>query len=76
MLVGYMRVSKADGSQTVELQRDALLAAGIDAANLYDDHASGRNDDRPGLAPASKRSGTGARSWSGSSTGSVATFIT
>ena len=27
MLVGYMRVSKADGSQTVALQRDALLAA-------------------------------------------------
>jgi DNA invertase Pin-like site-specific DNA recombinase len=50
MLVGYTRVSKADGSQTVELQRDALLAAGIDAANLYDDHASGRRDDRPGLA--------------------------
>jgi len=34
VLVGYMRVSKADGSQTVELQRDALLAAGIDAAHL------------------------------------------
>src|ERR1022692_1462191 len=50
MLVGYMRVSKADGSQTVELQRDALLAAGIDAAHLYDDRASGRRDDRPGLA--------------------------
>jgi DNA invertase Pin-like site-specific DNA recombinase len=50
MLVGYMRVSKADGSQTVELQRDALLAAGVDAAHLYDDHASGRSDDRPGLA--------------------------
>ena len=50
MLVGYMRVSKADGSQTVELQRDALLAAGIDAAHLYDDDASGRRDDRPGLA--------------------------
>jgi DNA invertase Pin-like site-specific DNA recombinase len=29
MLVGYMRVSKTDGSQTVELQRDALLAAGV-----------------------------------------------
>jgi len=28
----------------------ALLAAGVDAAHLYDDHASGRNDDRPGLA--------------------------
>ena len=50
MLVGYMRVSKTDGSQTVELQRDALLDAGIDAAHLYDDHASGRRDDRPGLA--------------------------
>ena len=50
MLVGYMRVSKADGSQTVDLQRDALLAAGVDTANLYDDHASGRSDDRPGLA--------------------------
>jgi hypothetical protein len=50
MLIGYMRVSKADGSQTVDLQRDALLAAGIDADHLYDDHASGRRDDRPGLA--------------------------
>jgi DNA invertase Pin-like site-specific DNA recombinase len=50
MLVGYMRVSKADGTQTVDLQRDALLAAGVDPDHLYDDHASGRNDDRPGLA--------------------------
>jgi DNA invertase Pin-like site-specific DNA recombinase len=50
MLVGYMRVSKADGSQTVQLQRDALLAAGVDAAQLYEDHASGRREDRPGLA--------------------------
>jgi hypothetical protein len=30
MLIGYMRVSKADGSQVVDLQRDALLAAGVD----------------------------------------------
>src|SRR3954464_15135866 len=30
MLIGYMRVSKADGSQVVHLQRDALLAAGVD----------------------------------------------
>ena len=50
MLVGYMRVSKADGSQTVALQRDALLAAGVDGAQLYEDHASGRTDGRPGLA--------------------------
>jgi DNA invertase Pin-like site-specific DNA recombinase len=50
MLVGYIRVSKADGSQTVALQHDALLAAGVAAAHLYEDHASGRRDDRPGLA--------------------------
>ncbi len=50
MLVGYIRVSKADKSQTTTLQRDALLAAGVDAAHVYDDHASGRRDYRPGLA--------------------------
>ncbi len=44
-----MRVSKADGSQTVDMQRDALLAAGVDAEQLYEDRASGRTDDRPGL---------------------------
>ena len=49
MLIGYMRVSKADGSQATDLQRDALLAAGVDAAHLYEDHASGKKEDRPGL---------------------------
>src|SRR5215213_7020281 len=49
MLVGYMRVSKADGSQTLDLQRDALDAAGVDPERLYEDLASGRRDDRPGL---------------------------
>lgn len=49
MLVGYMRISKADGSQSVDLQRDALLAAGIDSERMYEDHASGKLDDRPGL---------------------------
>jgi DNA invertase Pin-like site-specific DNA recombinase len=44
-----MRVSKADGSQHTALQRDALLTAGVEAAQIYDDHASGRRDDRPGL---------------------------
>ncbi|HHL7190862.1 TPA: recombinase family protein, partial [Klebsiella pneumoniae] len=29
MLIGYMRVSKADGSQSTNLQRDALIAAGV-----------------------------------------------
>jgi len=50
MLVGYMRVSKADGSQVTDLQRDALLAASVDARHLYEDATSGKRDDRPGLA--------------------------
>jgi len=50
MLVGYARVSKADGSQTTDPQRDALVAAGVDDERLYEDRASGRRDDRPGLA--------------------------
>ena len=50
MLIGYARVSKADGSQSLDLQRDALRAEGIDdPANLYHDFASGVRDDRPGL---------------------------
>ena len=50
MLIGYMRVSKADGSQSTGLQRDALIAAGVDPDHIYEDLASGKNDDRPGLA--------------------------
>ena len=50
MLIGYMRVSKADGSQATDLQRDALVAAGVDPAHLYEDQASGKREDRPGLA--------------------------
>ena len=49
MLVGYARVSKADGSQVTDLQRDALLAGGVDAQHIYEDAASGKRDDRPGL---------------------------
>jgi hypothetical protein len=30
MLIGYIRVSKSDGTQTLAPQRDALLAAGVD----------------------------------------------
>ncbi|RNL57288.1 recombinase family protein [Arthrobacter oryzae] len=50
MLIGYMRVSKADGSQRTDLQRDALLAAGVGPGQLYEDKASGKTDDRPELA--------------------------
>jgi DNA invertase Pin-like site-specific DNA recombinase len=46
VLIGYMRVSKADGSQVFDLQR---LAAGAEPSRLYQDHASGKKDNRPGL---------------------------
>src|SRR5438132_13294406 len=49
MLLGYIRISKSDGSQNLDLQRDALLAAGVAPDRIYDDLASGRHDARPGL---------------------------
>ena len=50
MLIGYMRVSKADGSQVLDLQRDALIAAGVVEDDIYEDMCSGSRDDRMGLA--------------------------
>jgi DNA invertase Pin-like site-specific DNA recombinase len=49
MFVGYMRVSKSDGSQTTDLQKDALLQAGVLEKDLYEDFASGKKEDRPQL---------------------------
>lgn len=49
MLIGYVRVSKSDGTQTLAPQRDVLLAAGVAPDRIYEDLASGRNDARPGL---------------------------
>ena len=49
MLVGYLRVSSADDRQTVDLQRDALLVAGVDERHFHQDKASGGREDRPGL---------------------------
>lgn len=54
MLIGYVRVSKADGSQGTDPQRDALAAAGVDPVHVYEDLASGKRDDRPGLAACRK----------------------
>ena len=48
--IGYMRVSKADGSQVLDLQQDALINAGVGPEQIYQDLASGKRDDRPGLA--------------------------
>ena len=52
MLVGYMRVSSDTDRQTTDLQRDALLDAGVDPRQLFADKASGARDDRPGLQQA------------------------
>ena len=55
MLIGYMRVSNAPkpkngeepkhGAQNFDLQMDALLAAGVECGNIYEDRASGKKDD-------------------------------
>lgn len=49
MLIGYARVSKADGNQVLDLQIDALQGIGITYGQIYVDKASGAKDDRPGL---------------------------
>ena len=49
MLIGYARISKADGSQSLDLQRDALREAGVSDDAIYEDQASGQREDRPGL---------------------------
>ena len=45
-----MRVSTAE--QSLALQRDALLAAGVEPERIYEDTCSGTVADRPGLARA------------------------
>ena len=49
MLIGYARVSKADNSQVLDLQIDALINAGVNEENIYTDKISGSKDERPGL---------------------------
>jgi DNA invertase Pin-like site-specific DNA recombinase len=50
MLIGYARISTGD--QTLDLQKDALAAAGCE--QLYTDVLSGSKSARPGLAEALK----------------------
>ena len=49
MLIAYARISKSDGSQTLDLQTEALLEAGVLPENIYYDKASGKNEERVGL---------------------------
>lgn len=47
MLIGYARVSTED--QNLDLQRDALLKAGVEKDRIYEEHISGAKAKRPEL---------------------------
>ncbi len=49
MLIGYARVSKADGSQSLDLQIDALTQARVKEEHIYQEKLSGKIMDRPEL---------------------------
>ena len=49
ILIGYARISKADESQVLDLQIDALIKAAVDKENIYTDKISGVKNKRPGL---------------------------
>ncbi len=44
MLIGYARVSKADNSQVLDLQIDALKNSGVNEENIYTDKISGSKE--------------------------------
>jgi DNA invertase Pin-like site-specific DNA recombinase len=50
MLIGYARVSTNE--QNLDLQRDALIKAGVTVRNLYTDKVTGVKSERPGLKQA------------------------
>lgn len=51
MLIGYMRVSSTHDRQSVDLQRDALIAAGVESRHLFSNKASGAREDRVNSKP-------------------------
>src|SRR5919201_802960 len=50
MLIGYARVSTNE--QNLDLQRDALLKAGVAPKDIYTDKITGTKQERPGLEQA------------------------
>ena len=54
---GYARVS--DDSQSLNLQLDALQAAGVDSKMIFTDQVSGARSDRPGLSALLENVGSG-----------------
>ncbi len=51
MLIGYARVSKADGSQLLDMQLDALISAGVAADRIYEDRGAGVQQKGPPTKP-------------------------
>ena len=49
MLIGYMRISTSETRQSTDLQRDALVGAGVDPRNIHSDVASSAKVERLGL---------------------------
>jgi DNA invertase Pin-like site-specific DNA recombinase len=47
MKIGYARVSKSNGEQSLDLQLDALKKDGVKAKDIYCDKQSGATRDRP-----------------------------
>ena len=52
MFIGYMRVSSEGDRQTTDLQKNALLQAGVDPRHIFEDKASGAKDKKSGLEKA------------------------
>lgn len=52
MLIGYARVSTARQRESLDTQRDALLAVGCDRTHFFSDTVSGSKWERPGLKKA------------------------
>jgi len=50
MQIGYVRISKTDGSQNFDLQKDALIESGVLPSEIYEDKASGKKDSQEGLS--------------------------
>jgi DNA invertase Pin-like site-specific DNA recombinase len=42
MKIGYARISKVDGKQSLDLQTDALIKTGFKDKNIYTDKTSGK----------------------------------
>jgi hypothetical protein len=71
MLVGYMRVSTESNRQVLDLQRDALLAAGVDERHLFEDRASGSRTAAPAWERRLPSPALAIAWWSGSWIGSA-----